>query len=233
MPFVTEQVWQALGQVWPRAAACPSPTPAAESVCIAAWPAYPRAGPIATAEQIVGLWQEAIKALRNLRAERNVPKDAKIAPILIAAETVGRHGCRQGEPFIRSLPPAASLTIAPTADRPAECAVAVLPDVEIILPLAGLIDKEAEAARAAEDPGRPRPADSASVAGEAAQRVVRRPGARPRSSRSSAPSSPSCSPSARRSWPCSARAERESPACVDGLRRIPLSSMARSDAIEG
>ena len=43
MPFVTEQVWQALGQAAPRAWACPSPRPAAESVCIAPWPAYPAA----------------------------------------------------------------------------------------------------------------------------------------------------------------------------------------------
>ena len=39
------------------------------------------------------------------------------------------------------------MTIAPAADRPAESAVAVLPEVEIILPLSNLIDKEAEAAR--------------------------------------------------------------------------------------
>ena len=54
---------------------------------------------------------------------------------------------RQGEPFLRSLLPAESVTIVSSIDRPAECAVAVLPEVEIILPLEGLIDKEAERAK--------------------------------------------------------------------------------------
>ena len=39
------------------------------------------------------------------------------------------------------------MTIVESADRPAECAVAVLPEVEVVLPLEGLIDKEAEAAK--------------------------------------------------------------------------------------
>ena len=46
-----------------------------------------------------------------------------------------------------ALVPAASLTIVAAADRPEESAVAVLPDVEVILPLEDLIDREAEAAR--------------------------------------------------------------------------------------
>ena len=145
VPFLTEQVWQALGQVAPRRG-LPEPEPAAESVCIASWPAYPAAWADREAEQVIGLWQETTKALRNLRAERNVPKEARIAPILIAAEPAASR-LRQGEPFIRSLTPAATLTIAAAADRPAESAVAILPEVEIILPLSDLIDKEAEAAR--------------------------------------------------------------------------------------
>src|SRR5207302_1633015 len=48
---------------------------------------------------------------------------------------------------LRSLGPADSVTIVASAERPTECAVAVLPEVEIILPLSGLIDKEAELAK--------------------------------------------------------------------------------------
>ena len=145
MPFVTEQVWQALAQAAPTRG-LPHPGAAAESVCIAPWPEYPEAWGDPEAEQVVGLWQEVTKSLRNLRAEREVPKEAKVAPILVASGTTADR-LRQGEPFIRGLAPAASLTITESADRPAECAVAVLPEVEVILPLEGLIDKEAEAAR--------------------------------------------------------------------------------------
>ena len=145
VPFLTEQVWQALGEI-ASARGIPEPTPAAESVCIAAWPEYPGAWADPEAESVVGLWQEVTKTLRNLRAEREVPREAKIEPILIASGATAAR-LEAGASFIRALAPAARLTITAVADRPAECAVAVLPEVEVILPLGGLIDKEAELAR--------------------------------------------------------------------------------------
>jgi valyl-tRNA synthetase len=145
VPFLTEQVWQALGQVAPRRGLT-DPEDAAESVCIAPWPAYSAAWYDAAAEATVARWQEAITAIRNLRAERNVPPAAKVEPILVAAEPVASM-LRQGEPFLQGLTNAAKVTIVPSAERPAQSAVAVLPDVEIILPLENLIDRAAEAAR--------------------------------------------------------------------------------------
>jgi valyl-tRNA synthetase len=144
MPFVTEQVWQGLNGLAPSRG-LPEPKQARESVCTAAWP-----GPLGWADEsagrIVDHWRDAIKAIRNLRAERNVPKEAKVAPTFVAQGTIA-DWLRAGEPFLRSLSPAESVTIVSSADRPSECAVAVLPDVEIILPLEGLIDQEAERAK--------------------------------------------------------------------------------------
>jgi len=144
MPFVTEQVWQGLNGLAP-VRGLPGPTRAPESACIADWP-RPLGLPDETARRIVELWREAIKAIRNLKAERNVPKDALIAPILVARGTAALW-LKQGEPLLRSLLPAASVTIVPEIQRPADCAVAVLPEVEIILPLEGLIDHETERAK--------------------------------------------------------------------------------------
>ncbi len=141
MPFVSEQVWQGLAGLAPMRGLL-APQTAEESVCVAAWP-KPLGWTDETARKTVDQWCEVIKAIRNLRAERNVPKDAKIAPIILAKGTVAEW-LKQGEPYLRSLPPAESVTILESVDRPAECAVAVLADAEIILPLAGLIDKEAE-----------------------------------------------------------------------------------------
>ena len=145
VPFVTEQVWQALGDV-AAVRGLPEPTPAAESVCIAAWPGYPGTWHDTNAEAVVTHWQEKIAAIRNLRAERNVPPASKIAPIIVAGEPVASI-IRSGEAFIKSLTNALSLSIVAQAERPDECAVAVLSDAEIILPLEGLIDREAEYAR--------------------------------------------------------------------------------------
>jgi valyl-tRNA synthetase len=153
MPFVTEQVWQALNEVAPRRGLVPGE--AEESVCIAAWPVGSlsgnaidlRAFPVdAEADATIAQWQEKITAIRNLKAERNLPKDAQVAPVIIAVgEVADRLRC--GESYISALSNAASVQIVAAAERPSECAVAVLSDAEIVLPLEGLIDKKAEAAK--------------------------------------------------------------------------------------
>jgi valyl-tRNA synthetase len=54
---------------------------------------------------------------------------------------------RLGEALLKSLTNAAAVTIATAAVRPPGSAIAVLGDAEVILPLEGLIDKEAELAK--------------------------------------------------------------------------------------
>ncbi len=148
MPFVTEQVWQGLASLAPSRG-LPEPTPAEPSVCIAGWP-RPIGWTDDDARRTVDQWCEAIKAIRNLRAERNVPREAKVEPIILATTDRAEGMLRLGERYLRSLGPAESIAIVrPSGDfqRPAECAVAVLADAEVLIPLAGLIDREAEQAR--------------------------------------------------------------------------------------
>jgi valyl-tRNA synthetase len=157
MPFVTEQIWQALNDKAPSRG-LPDPRPAEESACIAAWPSESVAGgsdlyPLELWGQedrpsapIVDQWREKVSAIRNLRAERNVPAAAKVAPIIVADGQTA-DWLRQGLPFLINLTNASSVTITPAAEKPTGSAVAVLADAEIILPLEGLIDRKAEAER--------------------------------------------------------------------------------------
>jgi valyl-tRNA synthetase len=148
MPFVTEQVWQALATVAPRRFDPASGTiaQAPETVSIAAWPIYPESWFVPSAEAIIGQWREKITALRTLRAERNVPEKAKVRPTFVATGPVA-EALRMGLDHIRSLGNAESVEVLPECDRPAGAATAVLGDTEIVLPLEGLIDTAAEAAR--------------------------------------------------------------------------------------
>jgi valyl-tRNA synthetase len=148
MPFVTEQVWQALGTVAPRRfdPATGTIAEAPESVSQAAWPSYPEGWFVPSAEAIVGQWREKITALRTLRAERNVPEKAKVRPVFVATGPVA-DALRMGLEHIRSLGNAESVEVVGECERPAGAATAVLGDAEIVLPLEGLIDTEAEAGR--------------------------------------------------------------------------------------
>jgi valyl-tRNA synthetase len=144
IPFVTEEVWQALNQVAPdRQIDSGKPAP---SVCIAGWPASTHAEDI-QALSTVDHWRGVVTALRNLRSERGVPTNAKIHPTLVTsyrnAETL-----LLGAAHIRSLAGAESLRIVQSLEISlTNAAVAVLADVEIHLPLEGLIDRDAERAR--------------------------------------------------------------------------------------
>ena len=84
------------------AVVCPVRPRGRASVCIAAWPSHPEFTDEADAERPWAQWQEKIQAIRNLRAERNVAPGAKIAPIIVAEETVAER-LRQGEAFLKSL----------------------------------------------------------------------------------------------------------------------------------
>ena len=145
VPFLTESIWQALGQVAPERGLL-DPSPAVPSVCIAPWPDYPTTRADPEAMVIVGQWQDKIASIRNLRAERNVPAKAKIDPVIVASEPLLSQ-LRLGEPFILALTNAATVRIIDKFAKPDEFASAVLADAEIVLPLAGLIDKEAEKSR--------------------------------------------------------------------------------------
>jgi valyl-tRNA synthetase len=148
IPFVTEQVWQGLNQVAPRRfdPASMEIKAAAESVCVASWPTYPESWNYPDAEAIVGHWREKITALRNLRAERNIPPSAKIAPVFVATGPTA-DALLRGSLQIKTLANAESVQVVAQAERPSGSAVAVLADAEIILPLEGLIDRKAELAR--------------------------------------------------------------------------------------
>ena len=145
VPFLTESIWQALGEVAPERGLL-DPGPAAPSVCIAPWPDYPTTWADPEAEAVVAQWQDKIAAIRNLRSERNVPAKSKIDPVIVASEPL-LSTLRLGEPFILALTNAATVRIISEFAKPDEFASAVLADAEIVLPLEGLIDKEAEKAR--------------------------------------------------------------------------------------
>ncbi len=146
MPFVTEQIWQALGEVAPSRG-MPVPGPAAESVCIANWPELRVQDWLdEEAEATVGQWREKISAIRTLRSERNIPPSAKISPVIVAGGEVAVRLLR-GESILASMTNSSIMTITEAADRSAESATTVLADAEVILPLEGLIDRKEEAAK--------------------------------------------------------------------------------------
>jgi valyl-tRNA synthetase len=137
MPFITEEIWQAL----PR-------NEAGVSVMTARWPEADAALIDEGAENDMRLIMDSIRAVRNMRAEMNVPPGKKISVILQAADGRRRKVLKEQTGYIKTLVAAEEVEISPGgAPKPDNAAAAVISGVEIYLPLRGLIDLDKETER--------------------------------------------------------------------------------------
>ncbi|UPU37552.1 valine--tRNA ligase [Geomonas paludis] len=138
MPFITEEIWQALPK---RNGAADSimisdfPTPCAE------WAGY------AAAAAEMELVMEVIKGIRNIRGEMEVAPSKQIAAILDCKSEASLKLLKKNEVYVMSLARLSDLAIGQGIERPAEASLQVAGDVEIIVPLKGLVNVEEEEKR--------------------------------------------------------------------------------------
>ncbi len=155
VPFVTEQIWQSLAIVAPRRGIFAT-RPVSESICIANWPKPGDYLQDDAAQSQVEMWKEGISALRNIRAERNLPRDARPEPVIrVAASLMApmRSGLTMFQTMAgigewQLLDQSEGLPAAVEASRDrGELAAKVLERMEILVPLGSFIDKDAERAK--------------------------------------------------------------------------------------
>ncbi len=132
MPFITEEIWQSL----PHAGEGPS-------IMVAKWPVYDPALSFAREEADFQKVMDIIKAIRNQRAEMNIPP-AKKAKVYI--ETAETGVFRDGAPFLERLASAQSVEVGEKFDLPGAVQV-VTPAAKAYIPMEQLIDREKELAR--------------------------------------------------------------------------------------
>ncbi len=99
------------------------------------------------AERLMGAIMESIKAIRNMRAEVNVPPGKKVPATMLAAADL-KDGIEANADYIHLMGAISELTVlADNAAKPENAMAAVVVGIEVYLPLAGLIDVEKENAR--------------------------------------------------------------------------------------
>jgi valyl-tRNA synthetase len=145
MPFVAESLWQALNEAaFERG--LPAPEPAAESVTIAPWPAFPAAWRDAAVEVRIGRMQELVGSVREVRNRYTIdPKTA--VDVFVRCGPAVAEDFRALAPFITALAGVGRLESGPDTVKPKQSATCVSGEFEAYVPLAGLIDVKAELAR--------------------------------------------------------------------------------------
>jgi len=133
-PFITEAIWQEIGRS------------ESESIMISAWPQSISEFADADAERDFALLQELIGAIRNIRGEMNVPA-GKTADVLIAGNGQYSQIISGNMNYFKHLARVSSIRCHPNLRRPKLAASAVVKNLELFVPLAGLINVKVERGR--------------------------------------------------------------------------------------
>lgn len=139
MPFVTEHIWQHLPHT-------------GDSIAVAKWP-----GALdydLQADQVANMVviMDAIKGIRNMRAEMNVPLGKRSEVIAVPKTDSVREAVKAHEDYFKTLGWAEKVTLlAADAPKPENATVAVVNGLEVYLLLKDLIDADKERARVAKE----------------------------------------------------------------------------------
>ncbi len=138
MPFITEEIWQRVKSLAGEEG---------ESIMLASYPqADPNkidAGAVADLEWVKGV----VTGVRNIRGEMNI-SPGKALPVLFRnGSEEDRQRLRDNRQFLIRLASLESITWLESAEEAPMSATSLVGDMEILVPMAGVIDKDAETAR--------------------------------------------------------------------------------------
>ncbi|MDD2272374.1 MAG: valine--tRNA ligase [Desulfuromonadaceae bacterium] len=143
MPFITEEIWQALPgtKATPTIMQAPYPAPC-DSL------SFPEDA--ADMERVMAV----IGGIRNIRGEMEVPPSKQIAVILSCDSEASRLIMKHNESAIISLARVSDLAIGHNIEKPEDASIQVAGDVQIYVPLKGLVDVAAEEERLLKEIGK-------------------------------------------------------------------------------
>ncbi|NIK69853.1 valine--tRNA ligase [Paenibacillus sp. BK720] len=134
MPYISEEIWQHLPHE-------------GESITVAAWPVYDEALEAPEAVKEMELLMDIIRAVRNVRAEVNVPMSKKVELMIKPSGEAEAAIVSRNEEFIRRFCGTSSFETGLGLAAPDKAMTAIVTGAELYLPLAGLIDISQEIAR--------------------------------------------------------------------------------------
>ena len=158
MPFITEEIWQALPKAGSRIRVQGlrqgSESEGHETIMKAEYPEFLFERSFPEAAERMERVMAVISGIRNIRGEMEVPPSKQIAVILSCGSEGGRELLQQNESSIISLARISNLTIGCALEKPEDASIQVAGDVQIYVPLKGLVDVEAEEQRLLKEIGK-------------------------------------------------------------------------------
>ncbi|GGN30348.1 MULTISPECIES: valine--tRNA ligase [Marinomonas] len=138
MPFLTEEIWQ---RVAPLAGI------EGDTVMLGKYPSADEAKIDIQAEADVEWLKGVIEGIRNIRGEMNISPSKPLAILFRNGSDQDKARLDANRPFLQTLAKLESVTWLNVGDEAPMSATALVGDMEVLVPMAGLIDKDAEIAR--------------------------------------------------------------------------------------
>ncbi|GLK87879.1 valine--tRNA ligase [Pseudomonas turukhanskensis] len=138
MPFITEEIWQRI-----KGAAGVT----GETIMLQAWPVANDARIDAAAEGDIEWVKALMLGLRQIRGEMNISMAKRIDVFLQNASAEDQRRLTDNAPLLNKLAKLDNVTVLAAGAEAPMSATALVGEMQVLVPMAGLIDKDAELAR--------------------------------------------------------------------------------------
>ncbi|MAX18075.1 MAG: valine--tRNA ligase [Nitrospina sp.] len=134
MPFITEEIWQKLPKN-------------GDSIMVSAFPKFDATKSDKDVEKDMGKIMEVITGVRNIRGEMNLNPGLKLKALIKTRHANLEAMLTKYSGFICDLARLDQITIGPKIEKPKVSASSVLGEMDLIIPLEGMMDFEEERGR--------------------------------------------------------------------------------------
>lgn len=138
MPFITEEIWQRLA---------PLAGIEGKTIMLQPWPVANEARIDEAAESDIEWLKTLMLGTRNIRAEMNIGPGKPLAVFVKNASAEDQRRLTENDALLKKLAKLESITVLADGAEAPLSATALVGEMEVLVPMAGLIDKGAELAR--------------------------------------------------------------------------------------
>ena len=138
MPFITEEIWQTVAPLAGKSGA---------TIMLQPYPLSDQKGIDSAANADIEWLKGVIVGVRNIRGEMNIPPGKELTVLLANGNERDKSRLQDNAPFLKKLAKLDDIQWLEAGDVAPFSATALVGELEILVPMAGLIDKDAELAR--------------------------------------------------------------------------------------
>ena len=142
IPFITETIWQRVKVIAGINA---------DTIMLQPFPEFDAAKVDEAASADTEWLKQAIVAVRNIRAEMNIAPGKPLELLLRGCSEAVVRRVTENNTFLKTMARLESITVLPADEKAPVSVTKIIDGAELLIPMAGLIDKDAELARLAKE----------------------------------------------------------------------------------